>query len=225
MGFEDHIQELTDLIESNQLIEVSLVKAGLYAERAYYYRLQGQYDLAEQDSTSASALVPDDANNFFNRAHARRMQGKHELAIMDLTKSIELTDDVDIILKALKLRIGSYEKLKRYDQAFKEINHIIEIQPDDLETRLRRGYRLLNRGRLDETWLEIQHILSIDENYDLAKLLKVKYWLITQEYDKAEELMHSLLKSYRANQAYVDYQKQYWIEARQRQGKDTTPDW
>ncbi|MAU08474.1 MAG: hypothetical protein CL607_01535 [Anaerolineaceae bacterium] len=220
MPINREIARLTDLIEKDQSV------ANLYAERALCYRMQERYVLSERDLNLAIERDPQNPVYYMDRGFSRHMHGDHDGAIADLTCAMALAGGRnDLVTRALRLRINAKEGNGQPEEAMEDINLLVEWVPDDLQVRLMRGSRLINRHMLDDAWCDIRYALKIDAHDLSARVLHARYLLKQQHYAQAEEILCGVLREHHDNEDFVDLNRPYWAEARRRQGKDLIPDW
>lgn len=89
------------------------------------------------DLNVAVKLLPDNRDAHWGRGIALGNNGKNEEAVKEFTKAIELMDGND--LESIELRGIEYRKLDKFEQAIKDFNELIRMQPKSSEAYLNRG--------------------------------------------------------------------------------------
>ena len=167
-----------------------------YDERGLCYEYLGQYDIAEQNFSTAITLSPNYGEYYLNRGYAFMRMGNLDKAINDFNQSISLSS-----LKSVGYagRMEANIELGNYDLALTDVNSA-------MTSDINNPFYLINRAiiylYLEDT---VQLLQSIDtiltiNPYDFFSKIKPEYKLFSiQKYFKIIEKLSGLIAEYPKN--------------------------
>ena len=131
--YEGAITALTRALETESSQVSCLVMRG-----EIYYQLQ-QYLAAVKDLTDAVNLDPSQHRALTLRADLLFAIGENREAAEDYTRAISLTSPTSHSAELLVKRARCYQALEMREQAIKDLDLAVAIEPTHVETRLERG--------------------------------------------------------------------------------------
>lgn len=168
----------------------SLVKVGktdeALSEAAEAYRLEPKskrisleyskqllsHDLPENASAVLENLIevyPNYSRALLQLAEIYTATGDNSSALTQLKRALELdSEDIEIALKLIK----AHMTLEQYTEASLQTDEILYIDSGLLEARMYRVEILKKLGNMDEYYIEIDRILSLNPKYEPALKLK-----------------------------------------------------
>jgi len=165
-------------------IEAGKATANTLNNRAFAYMEKGQYDLALADLDNAIERDPKHDSALNNRGIVWMKKGEYRRAIEDFSKAIDLTTIEE--LRPYRLRAEAYAALGRHDEAIKDADEALKIDPDDDKARAVREASMKKRkAKSDETDAKPQR-------FDIYEKIHIRHILLNSETDA--ELVAKLLK-------------------------------
>jgi tetratricopeptide (TPR) repeat protein len=155
----------------NKAIDADPKYAAAYSVRGWaYYRLRDyqsalgmrQYDKALVDANQAIALAPDYARAYLTRAMIYFYMNDNVTAIEDFNKAIELYPKPNAV--AHLTRGGAYRNIGRYEEAFKDYQKSIEIDPANPDVYSSRGHAYFLLKKYDDALRDINKALELNQN-------------------------------------------------------------
>ena len=167
----------------------------------YWYRLKKEAQIIAEQRNNKESLnyITSNFKNIekpnkkilFDIANFYKKSKKYEEAIKYYTKIIEeLDDDLEIKSDVLYRRGGSFERIKKYDDADKDLLHALSINPNDAYILNYLAYSWLERNyKINEaiTMLEKAYALKKNDPY-IIDSIGWAYYLI-KDYSKAESFL------------------------------------
>ncbi len=163
--------------------------------------------------------------SYFNRATRYYTEGKYEEAIKTLTLIIKSDVPDDIKAGAYNNRGLAKHDLERYEEAIRDYDKAIELQPDYAAAYHNRGLAKNSLQRYEEAIKDYDKVIELQpedaeayHNRGVAKYDLQRYEEAIADYDKAIELQPKLAKAYynrglakhdleRYEEAIADYDK------------------
>jgi serine/threonine-protein kinase len=105
------------------------------------YRGYLDYDGARAELEVARQTLPNDPRIFELTGYIERRQGRHEQALRNLERALELDPRNSVTLQQISL---TYENLHRYSEMAWALDRILDIKPDDVESKAGRALVELN---------------------------------------------------------------------------------
>jgi TolB-like protein/Tfp pilus assembly protein PilF len=105
------------------------------------YRGYLDYDGARAELEMARQTLPNDPRIFELTGYIERRQGRHEEALHNLERAVELDPRNYVTLQQISL---TYENLHRYADMARALDRVLEIKPDDVESKAGRALIELN---------------------------------------------------------------------------------
>jgi TolB-like protein/class 3 adenylate cyclase/Tfp pilus assembly protein PilF len=105
------------------------------------YRGYLDYDGARSELEVARQTLPNDPRIFELTGYIDRRQGTHEQALRNLERAVELDPRNYVTLQQISL---TYESLHRYSEMAWALDRVLEIKPDDVESKAGRALVELN---------------------------------------------------------------------------------
>ena len=165
-------------------IEAGKATANTLNSRAFAYMEKGQYDLALADLDNAIERDPKHDSALNNRGIVWMKKGEYRRAIEDFSKAIDLTTIEE--LRPYRQRAEAYAALGRHDEAIKDADEALKIDPDDDKARAVREASMKKRkAKSDETHAKSQR-------FDIYEKIHIRHILLNSETDA--ELVAKLLK-------------------------------
>ncbi|MFL6515983.1 MAG: hypothetical protein ACJ8M1_13275, partial [Chthoniobacterales bacterium] len=106
------------------------------ARADYLYRCYLDYDHAREELTLAQRSLPNDGQVFALLGYIGRRQSRWDESTQNLRRALELDPRNWYYLQQIAL---SYSFLRRYPEMLATLDKVIEILPDDVNTRIVRG--------------------------------------------------------------------------------------
>ncbi|UII30760.1 tetratricopeptide repeat protein [Fulvivirga ulvae] len=170
----------------------------LYKIIAEEYLRVGMSDKAREAINRLTSMKPS-AESFTLKGQIMLSLGDTAQAIDNFEKSIELDKSYIrpvVILADINIARNNNEK------AFYFVNHLMELDPDNLDFMEKKGNLLQRSGQLDSAVQVFKHIASVRDDYmDLYKLSNIYY--LMGEYDSSRMM---------AEQAFIKNEE--FLEAR-----------
>lgn len=110
---------------ASEAIRLDRGNAGAYSSRGNAYWWQVKYEQAIMDYSKAIEISPNQAGLYYCRGVICFQNRMYKLAISDLNKAIEMKCKND----AYWVRSGAYYYLGRYQEAIRDVNKFIELNP------------------------------------------------------------------------------------------------
>jgi len=131
------------------------VRAGMLAQAAQAWLLDGNLGRAEFVLTTAIGLQPNDPSLYIDRAAVFADQKNYTAAIKDLNHAIKLDST---LADSYVFRASAHRRLKKFDAAKADIEQALRLDPGHIAGLLERGILRILKGdtqgaRAD--WLEI----------------------------------------------------------------------
>lgn len=133
--------------------------------RAHYLDLNGQYELAIRDYTSAIHLDSTYFKAYYNRARLYERNRQYRLALYDIDKAIELNP---LQHGVYGLRGNIYYSLEDYFNAVENFNAALQLEPDNFTAYYNRGNAFYMRGELPSALLDYNRALQINPSFVAA---------------------------------------------------------
>jgi TolB-like protein len=107
------------------------------ARAQYFYRCALDYDGARRELTVAAVLLPNSSDVFAYIGFIDRRQGRWEDSSRNLEKALRLDPRNLGLLQQIAV---TYDYLRRYADEAAAFDRALELAPDDMETRIIRGF-------------------------------------------------------------------------------------
>jgi len=107
------------------------------AQASHIYGTQRDYDAARRELAFAIRLLPNEPKCFELAGFMDRRAGNWEGAVRQLSKALELDPRNVYLLHNLAI---NYEHLRRFPEMAATLDRAIAVVPDDISTRVARGY-------------------------------------------------------------------------------------
>jgi len=107
------------------------------AQANHLYCAYLDYDLARRELAVATKLLPNEPRCFELAGFMERRSGNWEEAVKQLSKALELDPRSVYLLHQLSL---TYENMRRFPEMAATLDRAIAIVPDDVSTRVGRGF-------------------------------------------------------------------------------------
>lgn len=194
---------------------------GLYKNLADIYRQIEKSDLALVNYNKAISVEPLRADIRLEKAGYQILLGKFTEALETLEELQTLEPD---LYDAIVMRAEIYSGLKQYDKAIDVLNDAIKQYPDDAALCVEKAKILVNSGKIDEAYSELQIIKKMDNfdqvfrgaflveaqilasRGDLKQTLGVLEKIIEKQEEYDEEVQYLILNS---SFALEQYEKAY----------------
>ena len=178
------------LKDFNRAIELNPENPDVWKTRAAYFLKMGEIEKAIADFTT---LLEKDQDNVLARmaiAESLMRLDKVDEAIEHMNQLIE--DDSTAM--ALKLRARLWTVKGEFDQALKDIDQALELEPQDLQLFLMRArlYHLEGRNALAKT--DVDRVLQANPDFPVALDLHSSIAATMGEFDEAVKDMNVLLE-------------------------------
>ncbi len=100
---------------------------------------------------------------------------------------------------AIFIKITACNGLKKYDEALKWSEQIIEIKQDHAETYYQRGFALYHLGKANDALKELQKAVNVKDDYYTAFMLMGEIFINYKKYDQAIKVIYPKVLSFRKN--------------------------
>lgn len=164
------------------------------------YSRSGEYIEALKWTDQALTLYPDDLSLHMERAKLTwkcRMESQSK-AELDSALKLPLPE-----LTVRKARAKTLEELDRIDEAIKEYDRILEIDPDDLSTRFSRGHWQIRNGNIAAGEPDLTHIYRLNPNDHWNAYCLTSVYPMLGKMEEYENLRRELLDKWRDSSSYV----------------------
>ena len=100
---------------------------------------------------------------------------------------------------AIFIKITACNGLKKYDEALKWSEQIIDIKKDHAETYYQRGFALYHLGKANDALKELQKAVNVKDDYYTAFMLMGEIFINYKKYDQAIKVIYPKVLSFRKN--------------------------
>lgn len=150
-------------------------KAGAYLRRAMESFSEKEYDQAIEEAAAEIRLNADEDfvwRAYTLRALAHTEKGNHELAVEDFSAAIRMelgdTDEIAALYNARAWAYAHHMK-KEFDRAIEDVNHAIELEPDEAAYYDTRGWAYFGKGEFDKAEADFSEALRIEPDLEESK--------------------------------------------------------
>jgi tetratricopeptide (TPR) repeat protein len=149
--------------------------AKTYFDRGEAYLMQGLYNDAISNLTSAINLNPSYAMAYRRRGDAYRMIGQYDNAIKDYTDAIRLNPNYD---HAFAGRGEAYRGKNQFENAIRDYTDAIRLNPNNGIAYGGRGEAYRQKGQRNQAITDLEMAINLNPNNQWAKdrLREIRGW-------------------------------------------------
>ena len=185
---------------------------GGHTSRGLKYARKKQYDKAVAEFNQAIEAQPNDPENYRQRALSYRASGKLAEAEADYTQAIEIQARPDDYTRRARIAL----KQNKAAAGLKDLDHAIEINPQDIAARRVRAYAYLQKKEWARSIAEYDVIIQSAKKPDLEALERrgfayrslQKYDLAVADFSKMIEFKPKNIEAYRRRASVYRAMKQ-----------------
>lgn len=152
-NFEDAIEDFNKALS----FDSTMTKA--HSNKGSAYFKLGKMKPAIKSFNKAIALDPDYAEAYANRGSAYTSLGQYEQALNDFTRAVQLRPDY--VMGYMNRAILYQSKLNNYEEAIKNCNKIVELDPKNKHAYYIRGMSNINIGNKENGCKDLQMSLKL----------------------------------------------------------------
>jgi len=166
--------------------------AGDHAFFARFLDGKGMWKEAQEEYREAINLEPANPSHYGNFAHAFFRRGDYGNAIYwwGKQKAVDPNDGKSYLHLA-----NSYIKLKRFDDALRELRELIRLHPDNINYQAKLIKALLAAGRPDEAIEEYHTIMGNDHYFSKTTYDAIREYQRKGNYPQATRILNDALSS------------------------------
>lgn len=155
----------------------------LYQRRGKMLSELGKWEMALADYTKLLKLNPENKELHRERGHIHMNLEKYNIAILDYNVFLEHCDSVDN--EVLFNRAMCFKKINYYDNAIKDLTHVIDITGKDLEAYYERAFCHYMNKAFDKSSDDLDSVLLTNSFYPAAHNLQGVILMEEGKYDGA----------------------------------------
>ncbi|MFP4473075.1 MAG: tetratricopeptide repeat protein [Candidatus Omnitrophota bacterium] len=125
--------------------------------RATVYRELGDYQKALEEFNRSIEINPDYYKSFNRRGILFMEIGEYDKAVEDFSRAIDLAPQATLYYH----RFQAYKKLKQWLPALKDLNHLIYLDPQNVQAYKERAVLYFRQGRLEWALNDIARIREL----------------------------------------------------------------
>lgn len=173
------------LININKSLSIDSSKAEYFLQRAEIQYQQSNYDKTIKDCYTVLRINPKDPEVYLLRGKVCVVTESYGGAILFFGKCINNTSDTKLLFNAHLNRGKALNILKRFPDAYKDLQTAYQIDSNSMELLLSLSETLIHLNKKDEALITLNRTIEADPNYAPTYYLLGELAQSNQDFPKA----------------------------------------